>query len=77
MTKFGIILNDVPDKSKNYSGLLIAARYRKRAELLEIITKDFNVDGILERESSEDVCCSIDEMRNLRDFLNSLDLGDK
>ena len=75
MSKFGILLNDVPDKSKNYSGLLVYAR--KHAELLEIITKDFNVDGLLERESSEDVCCSIDEMRNLRDFLNSLDLGDK
>ena len=74
MSKFGIILNDVPNKSKNYSGLLIVAR--KHAELLEIISKDFNVNGVLERESSEDVCCSIDEMRNLRDFLNSLDLGD-
>lgn len=74
MVKFGILLNDKPNPEKGFSGLLVAVKFDRKNENLELIEKDFGLDGKLEGESGSDIVNGIEEIIKLRDFLNSLKL---
>ncbi len=77
--KYAILLDDKPDDLNKFSGMLQLLRYSKREEHLSMEYRDVpekdNID-ITKKPKLEvyELAVSHKEMRNIRDFLNSLDL---
>lgn len=82
MSKYLVLLEDFP--TEDYEGVLSSLRYSKREEYLTLEHRDINslADKDITKKTAkknfvfEEIAVSIEEIIRIRDWLNTLDLGD-